>query len=68
MTVQVRPKVKSIMWQSVGEVVLVDVEKQRVYIEFEESSRHNGWFDVSELVLLTNSESSSLSTEGFSHA
>lgn len=68
MTVRVRPKVKSIMWQSVGEVVLVDVEKQRVYIEFEESSRHNGWFDVSELVLLTNSESSSLSTEGFSHA
>lgn len=68
MTVRVRPKVKSIMWQSVGEVVLVDVEKQRVYIEFEESSRHNGWFDVSELVLLTNSESSNLSTEGFSHA
>ena len=72
MEIQVRQKVKSIMWQSLGKVVLIDHNRSRVYIEFEDSSRHNGWYEINELIVIPNeyinSEPTIVSTGGFSHA
>lgn len=72
MEIQVRQKVKSIMWQTLGKVVLIDHDRSRVYVEFTDSSRHNGWYEINELIVIpsesVNPEPTIVSRTGFSHA
>lgn len=67
MAIHIRQQVKSIMWQSIGRVTLINASEQRVYVEFEDSSRHNGWYDIGELVVLVNTSPNSEPTIVFSN-
>lgn len=66
MAIHIRQQVKSIMWQALGHVTLISKEDQRVYVEFDDSSRHNGWYPVNELIIIPseyiNSEPTIVST------